>query len=57
MKDVDEIVFTSGPRSPPLVSYFLKFVVVAAKVEKVKQEDLVSYSEGRDGQNCKGYWS
>lgn len=52
MKDVDEIVFTSGPRSPPP-----GFVVVAAKVEKVKQEDLVSYSEGRDGQNCKGYWS
>lgn len=26
-------------------------------VEKVKQEDLVSYSEGRDGQNCKGFSS
>ena len=39
-------------------SFLLKFVTVdAAKVEKVKQEDLVSYSEGRDGQNCKGYWS
>ena len=54
MKDVDEIVFTSPP--PPL-AVVLKFVVDAAKVEKVKQEDLVSYSEGRDGQNCKGYWS
>lgn len=53
-------MISSSPHDhfPHLAVCFVRcLVVVAAKVEKVKQEDLVSYSEGRDGQNCQGDWS
>ena len=66
MKDVDDIALCLAMWSTfkvlgiervetkEVMMFYGQLLIVAPKVEKAKVLDLVSYSEGRDGGDCKG---